>query len=106
MLPLPRRFTLFIQHRLIKDSWADELDALHASDSGRYGTAMSGPVSRLAPSRGMALVPDKDALKSMGSRALTTGDCSKAPVNSSSIFDILLDLFAEVRLVTRPNLAK
>lgn len=73
MLPLPRRFTLFIQHRLIiRDSWADELDALHASDSGCHGTAMSGPVSRLALSSGMSLVPDQDAFKSMGAHGLTS----------------------------------
>jgi hypothetical protein len=79
VLPLPRRFTLFIQHRLIKDSWADELDALDASDSGRRGTAMSGPISRLAPSSGMTLVQDEDALKSMGTRALATTIATKHP---------------------------
>lgn len=79
MLPLPRRFTLFIQHRLIKDSWADELDILHASNSSRRGTAMSDPVSKLALSSGMTLVPDKDALKSMGARALVTTIAARHP---------------------------
>lgn len=58
---MPRRFTLFIQHRLIKDSWADELDILHASSSG------------------MTLAPDKDILKSMDARALVTTIAARHP---------------------------